>query len=86
MNFFGDGTVANYTVQGEFNGESGYYMIIRVQDSGEPGFQDNLRFELHNETKIYDSRLSGDFPGESEDVGTNRAYLDRGNIQVEDLR
>ena len=86
FNFATDG-VANYQVQGDFNGEPGYRMIIRVQDSGEPGSEDNLRFELWDGSgKVYDSFDSGDFPGESSDHGTARNYLDRGNIQVQDLR
>ena len=87
INFdFSEG-VANYKVNGEFNGNSGYSMIIRVQDSGEPGDKDNLRFELYNNsTKVYDSYKSNDFPGQSSVDGTARTYLDRGNIQVEDLR
>ncbi len=85
MNFFGDGSVANFRVVGEFNETSGYSMIIRLQDAGEPGCQDNVRFELYHEgTKVYDS-LS-DFPGESSDFGSNRNLLDRGNLQVEDSR
>ena len=87
MNFYEDGTIANYTVLGTFNDESGYKMIVRLQDSGEPGFEDNIRFELwEGSSKVYDSRLSGDFPGDSSATGTNRTSLDRGNIQVEDLR
>ena len=87
MNFFGDGTVANFTVLGDFNDTSGYRMIIRLQDSGEPGWQDNVRFELwEGGTRVYDSYLSGDFPGQSSDFGTARNLLDRGNLQVEDLR
>ena len=86
FNFATDG-VANYQIAGEFNGEAGYWMMIRVQDSGEPGFEDNLRFELHEgNNKVYDSYASDDFPGQSSDHGEARNYLDRGNIQVEDLR
>lgn len=85
MNFFGDGTVANYTVLGKFNDVPGYEMIVRAQDSGEPGCEDNIRFELwENSTPIYDSY--DDFPGESSYFGSARNYLDRGNIQIEDLR
>lgn len=87
MNFnFSEG-VANYTLLGTFNEESGYKMIVRVQDSGEPGGEDNIRFELYEgASKIYDSYGSGDFTGESSIDGTARTYLDKGNIQVEDLR
>lgn len=83
MNFGFNEGVANYKVSGTFNGESGYYMIVRVQDSGEPNFNsDNLRFELHGDIS-YDSFTSGDFPGESEVDGTARNSLERGNIQVD---
>ena len=85
MNFFGDGTVANFEVLGDFNDTPGYRMIIRLQDSGEPGCQDNVRFELYDGGgKVYDSLW--DFPGESSDFGLNRHFLDHGNLQVEDLR
>ena len=60
---------------------------LRPALTGEPGFEDNLRFELHNGGGlVYDSFASGDFPGESSVDGTARNYLDRGNIQVQDLR
>ena len=86
MNFFDDGSVANFTVLGEFNGMAGYKMIIRVEDFDEPGCLDNTRFELYNgSTPVYDSYNSGDFPGQSNHIGTARTYLDRGNLQVEDL-
>jgi len=85
MNFYGDGTVANYTVEGEFNGDSGYSIPIPVQDAGEPGFEDNIRFRLReNGSEIYDSR--DDFPGNSDYFGLNRTFLGRGNVQVEGLR
>lgn len=87
MNFnFPDG-IANYEVSGSLDNVPGYKMIIRVQDSDEPGFEDNLRFELYmGSSKVYDSYNSNDFPGNSSTSGTARTYLDRGNIQVEDLR
>lgn len=62
VNFFGDVTLANYTVLGTFNGDPGYKMVVRAQDSGEPGGEDNIRFELwDNGSLVYDSFLSGDF-------------------------
>lgn len=82
MNFFADGSVANYTVLGRFNNVQGYKMIIRVEDAGEPGREDSIRFELYQgSTLLYDS-LS-DFVGESENTGTARHLLDKGNLQVE---
>ncbi|MBN2182534.1 MAG: hypothetical protein JW715_11530 [Sedimentisphaerales bacterium] len=96
MNFFEDGvkytpgSVANFTVLGYLEDEDGESqgdasMIIRLQDSDEPGFLDNIRFELYQGSKVYDSYSSGDFPGQSNATGTARTYLDRGNLQVEDL-
>lgn len=86
MAFFGDGSVANFRVLGEFDAEGGYHMWVRLQDSGEPGWQDNVRFELwKGGTLVYDSYVSGDFPGESSDYGSARNSLDRGNLKVEHL-
>ena len=84
-----DGQQTVISRQQKHNGVKDYRMMIRVQDSGEPGFEDNIRFELWEDStqvNVYDSYASGDFPGESSDHGTARNYLDRGNIQVEDLR
>lgn len=86
MNFYEDGSIANCYMFGAFNGVSGYQLIVRAQDGGEPGTDDNLRFELKlGGVKVYDTYPS-DFPGESSDTGTARHFLEKGNIQVEDLR
>ncbi|WP_422485420.1 hypothetical protein [Gudongella sp. DL1XJH-153] len=93
MDFRFNEGVAKYTVNGTFNGDPGYSMIVRVEDFGEPSFgfedteeqefyADNLRFVLKGEIS-YDS--SNDFPGESDNDGKARNFLDRGNIQVDDL-
>lgn len=83
MNFNFNEGVANYRVRGTFNGDAGYWMMIRVQDSGEPNFNAyNLRFELHGDHS-YDSYSSTDFPGESATDGKARNSLERGNIQVD---
>lgn len=78
--------IANCRVSGTFNDEPGYSMWIRVQDGGEPAY-DNVRFELWKGSAcIYDTHFSDDFPGESSTSGTARHYIDKGNLQVEDLR
>lgn len=76
--------VARYQVLGKFNGVDGYRMIIRIEDAGEPGRKDNIRIELYNpaDVRIYDTYSSGDFPGESNNVGSARHFLDKGNFQV----
>ena len=93
MNFYyTDGSVANCRVSGYLEDNDGYivdnscYMWIRVQDSGEPAWEDNIRFQLYADAPYsYDSSSSGDFPNTSSDVGTHRTTTAHGNLQVEDL-
>jgi hypothetical protein len=88
MNFYGDGSVANCRVSGDLENNDGYvvddscYMWIRVQDSGEPAWWDNIRLQLLDAGDYnYDSL--NDFPGESTDYGTARHITATGNLQVE---
>jgi hypothetical protein len=93
MNFYYiDGSVANCRISGTLYNDEGdvvdgsCYMWIRLQDSGEPAWEDNIRFQLLNAgTYNYDSSSSGDFPNESINVGTHRTTTATGNLQVEDL-
>lgn len=84
MNFFVDGSVANLEVVGTWDGVAGHELTVRAEDGAEPGGHDNLRFELRDPSGvlIYDT-FGGDFPGESNNVGTARTGLDRGNLQVD---
>ena len=84
MNFFADGSVANFVVTGTWDGVAGHSVIVRAEDRGEPGSNDNVRFTLRNPGGgvVYDT-FPADFPGESDNVGTARTSVDRGNLQVE---
>ncbi len=99
--YFSEGTVTRFYVNGTFNDEPGYNMIIRAEDAGEPGspvdtgepgfYADNIRFELFNgSTPVYDSDGltigNQDFTRDSNNTGTHRTFLDKGNLQIEDLR
>jgi hypothetical protein len=102
MNFYGDGSVANCRVSGYLQDNNGYvvddscYMWIRVQDSGEPAWEDNIRFELHadapyaydsSDADLYTSGIQepADFPDGSSYYGSERTITATGNLQVEDL-
>jgi len=81
--------VVRYDVTGKFNGEDGYKVIVRLEDAGEPGRKDNIRIELYapDGLLLYDTtdKVAGgskDFPGESNNEGTARHLLDKGNFQV----
>lgn len=71
--------VSHFAVYGTWNGDPGYTMVIRLEDAGEPGSLDTIRFELHNDpgqsvtplnagpgTAVYDSsdKATGNRPGE----------------------
>lgn len=74
--------VVNLTATGTLNGEPGYEVILRLEDRTEPATMDTIRIELFDGTdKIYDTD-GGDFTPESDNVGTARTGLDRGNIQI----
>lgn len=96
MNFYGDGSVANCRISGYLEDDDEYvvddscYMWIRVQDSGEPAWEDNIRFQLLNAGAYnYDSSSpddDSDFPDYPlGDFGTERTLTATGNLQVEDL-
>lgn len=79
--------VARFYADGRFNGEDGYVAIFRMEDYTEPGTNDTLRIEIYEGSVgpgnlVYDTYRSGDFPGESDNVGRARTYLDKGNIQI----
>jgi hypothetical protein len=79
--------VASFYANGRFNGDDGYVAIFRMEDYTEPGDQDTLRIEIYKGSVaagnlVYDTYRSGDFPGESNNVGTARTLLDKGNIQI----
>jgi hypothetical protein len=84
LNEFPDGWdgIVNFRAYGTLDGEPGYWAIFRMEDYTEPGAMDTLRIELyHGSTEIYDTS-DGDFTDESSNVGTNRTFLDNGNIQI----
>jgi hypothetical protein len=73
----------NLTVNGEWNGNPGYKLVMRAGDNGAPGKGDTVRFELWNGgIRVYDTSLDGDFPNDSSCRGTNRTYLDHGNLTI----
>jgi hypothetical protein len=75
--------VLNFEAYGTYNGGSGYKVIFRMEDAGEPGAMDTLRIQLyHGPTEVYDTS-DGDFTDESNNFGTNRTFLDKGNIQID---
>ena len=79
MNFFNPNS-AIFQVEGRFNGEPGYKLLIVAVDGGEPGLNDNIRIRMYyGSTLIYDS--SNDF---SHDVRL-KCYLDIGNLQIEGI-
>ena len=98
INFFDDGSVANFTLLGELDGVPGYSMRVPLEDNGEPGSGcetgdspdacDTIRFVLTGSSFTYDScgwevsSCAGDFPGNSSQAGTARTFLDKGNLQV----
>lgn len=75
----------NMTLQGTFNGESGWSIIFRAGDAGHTtsnDLDDTARVELsHSGSKVYDTS-AGDFADESNCVGTNRSGLDAGNLKI----
>jgi hypothetical protein len=76
--------VVNFKVEGEFEGASGYTLLFRMEDRGEPGRDDTIRIELWNGTsKTYDTHNSGEFTDESNNVGNARTGLDKGNIEID---
>jgi hypothetical protein len=90
MNFFdGDDescdAAMNMTLQGTFNGESGWSVIFRAGDAGhttDHDLDDTARVELsHSGSKVYDTH-GGDFTDESNCVGTARTGLDAGNLKI----
>jgi hypothetical protein len=79
MNFFNPNS-AVFQVEGRFNGEPGYILLIVAVDGGEPGLNDNIRIRMYYDSDlIYDS--SNDF---SHDVRL-KCYLDKGNLQIEGI-
>ena len=75
--------VANFTTWGTFNGDPGYRAIWRVEDRTEPSDLDTFRVTIYKgSTVVYDTTNSGDFPKDSNNVGSARTLLDRGNIQI----
>jgi hypothetical protein len=72
--------IVNFKAHGTLNGEPGYYVMFRMEDRTEPSVNDTIRIELHGPTS-YDTHW-GDFPDESDNVGTARTSLDNGNIQI----
>lgn len=91
INFFdGDNLTCNdavnFTVNGTFDGQSGYSMIFRAGDLGSPNTADTIRVSIFyglngNGTPVYDTHTS-DFTDESHCVGTARTGLDNGNITI----
>ncbi|MFC1793456.1 hypothetical protein ACFL3Q_07705 [Planctomycetota bacterium] len=95
INYYDDNTVANFTVSGHLENKNGENqgaasVHIPLEDYGEPGhsqfetYYDNIRIKLSG-VKTYDSTGSGDFPKESDHVGTSRTLITTGNLQVEKL-
>lgn len=79
MDFFNPNSTV-FQVEGRFNGEPEYKLLIVAVDSGEPGLYDNIRIRMyHDSALIYDS--SNDFP---HDV-RRKCYLDIGNLQIEGI-
>lgn len=94
INFFEPNTsqcvwAMNVTVKGTFNGEPGATLVYRAGDAGngnenEDDSDDTVRFTLNSSDGSYDTSVSskGDFPNESDCVGTVRTGLDAGNIMI----
>lgn len=77
--------VSNFTMSGTFNGDPGYTAIFRMEDYTEPGAMDTVRITITGpDSFLYDTWVGngGVFPSESNNVGTARAWLDNGNIQI----
>lgn len=75
----------NMTLQGTFNGASGWSVIFRAGDAGhttDNDLDDTARVELYQSgSKVYDTH-GGDFTDESDCVGTARTGLDAGNLKI----
>lgn len=85
MNFFTGTTctAANFTATGEWNGMPGYWIVFRAGDSGSPNTADTTRVTVSGlGGVVYDTHWVGEFPDESDCVGTARTGLDNGNITV----
>lgn len=78
--------VVNFTAWGTFNGEPGYKAIFRMEDRTEPSDLDTFRITIWDAAGkvVFDTSdtAGGVFPSESDNVGTARTLLDRGNIQI----
>jgi len=69
----------NVTMTGRFNGEADYELVVRAGND-----EDTLRLTLSDPTNtvVYDTFVSGDFPGESNCVGTARTGVDSGDLKI----
>lgn len=74
---------ANVTVNGTWNGLTGYQMIFRAGDNGAPNTMDTIRVTLYrpDHSVLYDT-YGPDFTAESSCVGSARTGLDTGNITI----
>lgn len=91
MDFYGepgDSCVAmRFMATGKWQGNEGYWIDFRAQDAGEPGSGDNARIQLYEGiypagTKIYDSNDEFTNISPANCYGSNRTYLDHGNLQL----